>query len=74
MNVYASDLLKTTHTGSKLGDPVFRDPRNRGPIICKLRKDQELALTCIAKKVLLKNTLNGPHVLPLDLNMILGIN
>lgn len=54
MNVYASDLLKTSHTSSKLGTPVFRDPRNKGPIICKLRKDQELSLTCIAKKGIAK--------------------
>ncbi|RCK55620.1 DNA-directed RNA polymerase II subunit RPB3 [Candida viswanathii] len=54
MNVYASDLLKTSHINSKLGDPVKRDSRDRGPIICKLRKDQELALTCIAKKGIAK--------------------
>lgn len=54
MNVYASDLQKMSHNGSKLGDPVIRDPQARGPLICKLRKHQELSLTCIAKKGIAK--------------------
>lgn len=49
MNVYASDLAKF-HNGSKLGDPVIRDAERKGPLICKLRKHQELRITCIAKK------------------------
>ncbi|KAI5965948.1 rpb3 [Candida pseudojiufengensis] len=53
MNVYASDLAKFNNA-SKLGDPVIRDPQGRGPIICKLRKHQELNLTCIAKKGIAK--------------------
>lgn len=54
MNVYATDLAKF-HNGSKLGDPVVRDhPHNKGPLICKLRKHQELRLTCIAKKGIAK--------------------
>lgn len=53
MNVYASDLAKT-HNGSVLGDPVARDANRRGPLICKLRKHQELRITCIAKKGIAK--------------------
>lgn len=53
MNVYSSDLAKF-HNGSKLGDPSIRDPQQRGPLICKLRKHQELRLTCIAKKGIAK--------------------
>ncbi|CAN3373507.1 hypothetical protein DIURU_001506 [Diutina rugosa] len=53
MNVYASDLAKFSN-GLKLGDPVIRDPHRRGPLICKLRKHQELRITCIAKKGIAK--------------------
>lgn len=53
MSVYASDLAKF-HNGSKLGDPVIRDPAQRGPLICKLRKHQEVRLACIAKKGIAK--------------------
>lgn len=53
MNVYASDLAKF-HNGSRLGDPVIRDSNRRGPLICKLRKHQELRITCIAKKGIAK--------------------
>ena len=53
MNVYATDLAKF-HNGLRLGDPVARDPQLRGPLICKLRKHQELRLTCIAKKGIAK--------------------
>lgn len=53
MSVYATDLAKF-HNGLKLGDPVVRDIHQRGPLICKLRKHQELRLTCIAKKGIAK--------------------
>lgn len=53
MNVYAADLAKF-HNGLKLGDPVVRDAQRRGPLICKLRKHQELRITCIAKKGIAK--------------------
>lgn len=53
MNVYALDLNKFSN-GIKLGDPVYRDVHKKGPIICKLRKHQELRLTCIAKKGIAK--------------------
>lgn len=49
MNVYSLDLAKFQN-GSRLGDPVVRDANRRGPLICKLRKHQELRITCIAKK------------------------
>lgn len=53
MNVYSSDLAKF-HNGTKLGDPVIRDAQGKGPLICKLRKHQELRITCIAKKGIAK--------------------
>mmetsp|Transcript_9205 Transcript_9205/g.11497 ORF Transcript_9205/g.11497 Transcript_9205/m.11497 type:complete len:312 (-) Transcript_9205:2175-3110(-) len=53
MSVYSSDLAKF-HNGSKLGDPVIRDNHRKGPLICKLRKHQELRITCIAKKGIAK--------------------
>lgn len=53
MNVYSLDLAKFNN-GLRLGDPVIRDPQRRGPLICKLRKHQELRITCIAKKGIAK--------------------
>lgn len=53
MNVYALDLAKF-HNGMLLGDPVTRDHLRRGPLLCKLRKHQELRITCIAKKGIAK--------------------
>ena len=53
MSVYSSDLAKF-HNGSKLGDLVARDNDRKGPLICKLRKHQELRITCIAKKGIAK--------------------
>ncbi|KAK6461849.1 45 kDa subunit of RNA polymerase II [Scheffersomyces coipomensis] len=49
MSVYASDLAKFQN-GLTLGNPVTRDAAKKGPLICKLRKHQEIKLTCIAKK------------------------
>jgi len=49
--VYARDLVvgheRVTQT---VGNPVIVDPEGQGPLICKLRKGQEIKLTCIAKK------------------------
>ncbi|KAK6200992.1 45 kDa subunit of RNA polymerase II [Scheffersomyces amazonensis] len=53
MSVYASDLAKFQN-GSNLGTPVIRDKNKKGPLICKLRKHQEIKLTCIAKKGIAK--------------------
>lgn len=53
MTVYARDLLKYNN-GLTLGEVVFKNELDKGPIICKLRKHQELLITCIAKKGIAK--------------------
>ena len=49
--VFARDLVVTTENrrNQYLGNPVIRDPNGNGPLIAKLRKNQEIELTCIAK-------------------------
>ena len=51
MMVFARDLVVTTANRRSLylGTPVIRDPNGNGPLIAKLRKNQEIELTCIAK-------------------------
>ncbi|KFG82909.1 RNA polymerase II subunit 3 [Metarhizium anisopliae] len=54
MKVYARDLIVDGRHASQVGTPVINDPEGMGCLIAKLRKDQELKLTCIAKKGIAK--------------------
>ena len=51
MMVYARDLVVTTRNPRNdfLGKPVLRDAAQKGPLIAKLRRGQEIELSCIAK-------------------------
>lgn len=51
MSVYARDLVIVGEPiNPSIGTPVTTDPEGRGPLICKLRKGQEVKMTCLAKK------------------------
>lgn len=52
--VFASDLVMEGGRPDDIGKPVIRDEAGRGPLLAKLRRDQELKLTCIAKKGIAK--------------------
>lgn len=54
MKVYARDLVVDGRLGSSVGTPVISDPEGYGCLIAKLRKGQELKLSCIAKKGIAK--------------------
>ena len=55
MKVYARDLVVSeARPNEYIGNPVIRDPDGLGPVICKLRKGQELRVKCIAKKGIAK--------------------
>ncbi|RYP76081.1 hypothetical protein DL771_001905 [Monosporascus sp. 5C6A] len=55
MKVYARDFtIGHDRPSNTIGNPVITDPDHQGPLICKLRRDQELKLTCIAKKGIAK--------------------
>ncbi|KAI5310226.1 45 kDa subunit of RNA polymerase II [Ascosphaera atra] len=55
MKVYARDLMVASDRANEwVGTPIISDEEGKGPLICKLRKDQELQLTCIAKKGIAK--------------------
>ncbi|KFH40313.1 DNA-directed RNA polymerase II subunit-like protein [Hapsidospora chrysogenum ATCC 11550] len=54
MKVYASDLVPDGRHSSSVGKPVITDPDGLGCLIAKLRRDQELKITCIAKKGIAK--------------------
>ncbi|KAJ5643369.1 RNA polymerase II subunit 3 [Penicillium longicatenatum] len=51
MAVYARDLIvQGERVNDTIGDPVITDPEGKGPLIVKLRKGQEIKMTCLAKK------------------------
>ncbi|OAA67171.1 RNA polymerase 2 subunit 3 [Niveomyces insectorum RCEF 264] len=55
MKVYARDLVvDPARPNQWVGTPVIRDPDGMGVMIAKLRKGQELQMTCIAKKGIAK--------------------
>lgn len=55
MCVYARDLVVSGERANEwVGSPVITDPEGNGPLICKLRRGQELKMTCIAKKGIAK--------------------
>lgn len=55
MKVYARDLMVVSDRPNEwVGSPVITDPDGNGPLILKLRKDQEVKLTCVVKKGIAK--------------------
>ncbi|KAI2611057.1 insert subdomain of RNA polymerase alpha subunit [Hypoxylon fragiforme] len=55
MHVYARDLVVGyDRPNNHIGNPVITDPDKLGSLICKLGKEQEIKLTCIAKKGIAK--------------------
>ena len=54
MKVYASDLVIDGRHANSVGKPVINDPEGLGCLLAKLRRNQELRLTCIAKKGIAK--------------------
>ncbi|EGD93680.1 DNA-directed RNA polymerase II subunit [Trichophyton mentagrophytes] len=55
MKVYARDLVVVGDRANEwVGNPVVTDPEGKGPIICKLRRGQEVKFNCIVKKGIAK--------------------
>ncbi|KAI1934259.1 RNA polymerase II subunit 3 [Ophidiomyces ophidiicola] len=55
MVVYARDLVVIGDRANEwVGNPVINDPAGKGPIICKLRRGQEVKMTCVVKKGIAK--------------------
>lgn len=55
MNVYARDMVVDgARPNHFVGNPVITDPEGQGVLIVKLRKGQEINMTCIAKKGIAK--------------------
>ena len=55
MKVYARDLVAAEPRPNEwVGNPVITDEQGHGPVICKLRKGQEVKMKCVAKKGIAK--------------------
>ncbi|KAI5299168.1 45 kDa subunit of RNA polymerase II [Ascosphaera pollenicola] len=55
MTVYARDLMIVSDRANEwVGTPVITDAEGKGPVIAKLRKDQELEIQCFAHKGIAK--------------------
>ena len=55
MKVYARDLVVgEPRPNESIGNPIITDVEGLGPVICKLRKGQEVRMKCIAKKGIAK--------------------
>lgn len=57
MEIYTRDLMVVNSPNRRddsIGRPVLSDPQQKGVLIAKLRKHQELRLKCIAKKGIAK--------------------
>ncbi|KAL9115125.1 MAG: hypothetical protein Q9227_000919 [Pyrenula ochraceoflavens] len=55
MLVFAKDLVVVgPRPSDQIGNTVMKDPQRNGPLIAKLRRGQELNLTCTAKKGIAK--------------------
>ena len=55
ISVYARDLIVNEPRANRtVGDPVITDDDGLGSVICRLRKNQELRMRCIAKKGIAK--------------------
>lgn len=51
LSVYSKDLyIVSQNTHLNIGQPIITDDAQNGVLICRLRKDQELMIRCIAKK------------------------
>ncbi|PGH23535.1 hypothetical protein AJ80_02489 [Polytolypa hystricis UAMH7299] len=55
MKVYARDLVIVGERANEwVGSPVLTDVEGKGSVICKLRRGQEIKMTCVAKKGIAK--------------------
>lgn len=55
MKVYARDLVVVGDRANEwVGNPVVTDAEGKGPMICKLRKSQEVKVQCLVKKGIAK--------------------
>lgn len=55
MKVYARDLVVVGDRANEwVGNPVVTDSEGKGPMICKLRKKQEVKVQCLVKKGIAK--------------------